>query len=96
MSATSLVLTCKNKENSSNIIYGLDNLDENTKIDFYPQVKKNKYLEYEADIGAVIVLTSIARTLSSSTKLVYNEAQCIDFKGLFYRKDICKYSNNFN
>ena len=90
ISATSLVLTCKNKNNVENIIKGLDSVDENIKIEFYPQVSKNKYLELEAEHGAVLIMTATAQTLSSSTKLIYDEASCIDFNGKAFRNDICK------
>ena len=63
LSATTIVFTCKNKENKENIIYGLDNLDEETKISFNPTVKKNRYLELEAENGTVLSLTTIARTI---------------------------------
>ena len=90
IASTSLVLTCKNKENIQNAINGLESLDETTKIAFYPTVHKNRYLEYEAQKGAVLVLTSSGRTLKSATDKVYSEAEEIKFKGLFYRKDICR------
>ena len=53
-------------------------------------INKNKYLEYEAQLGSVIVLTSTASTLSKSTQKVYSEAECINFSGKRFRKDICK------
>ena len=77
--ASTLVLTCKNKENKENIIDGLDLIDEDTKIVFYPNVKKNRYLELEADTGAVLSLTSIAATASSAVKKMYEEAESIKF-----------------
>ena len=88
--ASTLVLTCKNKENKENIIDGLDLIDEDTKIVFYPNVKKNRYLELEADTGAVLSLTSIAATASSAVKKMYEEAESIKFDSINYRKDICK------
>lgn len=90
ISTTSLVLICKNKKTEYNSIEGLDTLDDETLIAFYPNTSKNKYLEYEANSGNVIVLTCRARTATSSTEKVYNEAELINFKGLSYRKDICK------
>lgn len=90
IAATSLTFMCKNRENFNNFISGLDNIDDNVMVSFYPQIKKNKYLEYEAEYGSVLVLTAISRTLSSATKKVYQEAENIDFNGIFYRKDICK------
>ena len=92
LSATSLVLNCKNKNNLENIVLGLDDLDEDISVAFYPQVRKNKYLEYEAEYGPVIVLTALGRTVTSSTEKVYEEAENIKFSGKSYRKDICKTS----
>lgn len=86
--SSSLVLTCKNKENNENVISGLDLLDENTKISFSPYVRKNKYLEYEASTGPVLVLTTTGRTVTSAIDKMYLEAGEINFKGLYYRKDI--------
>ena len=90
LAATSLVLTCKNKENIQNTIEGLDMLEEQTIVSFWPSVTKNKYLEFEANTGGVLVLTALTRTPSTSREKVYEEAECIKFKGLSYRKDICK------
>ena len=94
MTATSLVLTCTNKENSENSISGLDMLDEDLLVDFYPNAIKNRYLEVEANNGQVLVMTAFGRTITSSTKKVYEEAENINFKGKYYRKDICKSINN--
>lgn len=90
MSATSLILTCKNRENAENVITGLDEIDEDILTTFYPNVTKNKYLEFEANSGEVLGLTAISRTTTTSTSKVYNEAKNINFKGISYRKDICK------
>jgi phosphoribosylamine-glycine ligase len=90
LSATSLVLLCNSKENVENAIEGLDNLDEDIKTSFYPTVTKNRYLEYEANTGSVAVVTAFARTVSSSTDKVYEEVEGLNFKGIAYRKDICK------
>lgn len=95
ISVTSLVLTCKNKENKENVINGLDLLDEETIVSFAPTVVKNRYLEYEAENGQVAVLTSIAGTNSSATKKVYEEVSNITFNGIYYRKDICRPVGNF-
>ena len=59
-------------------------------IDFYPTVVKNKYLEYEAQTGAVLVMTALPRTATSSTNKIYDEVENVSFKGISYRKDICK------
>lgn len=90
LAATSLVLTCVNKNNVENIIEGLDLLNDETFVSYYPTVNKNKYLEYEAQFGSVIVLTSTASTLNKSTQKVYSEAECINFSGKRFRKDVCK------
>lgn len=63
-SAVSLVLVNKNKQNKENVITGLDNIDEETLVTYYPDVAKNRYLEYEANTGSVLVLTSSASTSS--------------------------------
>ena len=89
--SASLVLTNKNRTNTENSIAGLDNLDEETLITFYPSVRKNRYLEYEAaDYGSVLALTSSGSTPARATERVYREAEDIKFKGVSYRKDICR------
>lgn len=90
LSATSVVLVCKNNENKENAIEGLEVLDESVKVDFYHTIRKNRYLEYEAEKGPVLVLTALGRTATSSTEFVYNEVELLNFKGVSYRKDICK------
>jgi len=90
IASVSLVLTCKKKENIQNVINGFDSLDEDTNIAFYPTVHKNRYLEYEAQNGSVLILTTSARTLNLATEKVYSEAEEIIFKGLYYRNDICR------
>jgi len=92
LSAVSLVLMCKNNSNIENTIDGLDLL-EDCKISFYNNVRKNRYLEYEVEKGAAIVLTNIASTASSAAKKVYDNVESINFKGMYYRKDICKRNN---
>lgn len=92
--ATTLVLNCKNRDNTKeNPINNIDGLDEDTIIGFYPQTKKNKYLEFEANNGPVINLTSVGRTVASATEKAYKEAEEISFNGLSYRRDICKNLN---
>ena len=88
--AVSLVLNCSKKENNENSIQGLDDLDENTIITYYPCVKKNKYLEYEAVNGNVLVLTSVASSVNRASGMVYEEAENVNFDGKSYRKDICR------
>lgn len=89
-SAVSLVLVNKNKQNQENTITGLDNLEEETLVTFYQDVTKNRYLEYEANTGSVLVLTSSASTSSRAVEKVYSEAKELNFKGISYRKDICQ------
>lgn len=88
--SSTLVLTCKNKNNTENAIKGLELLEENTKVVFYPNVTKNKYLEYEANTGSVLSITTCAPTLATAVKKMYEEAEEITFESLHYRKDICK------
>lgn len=86
--SVSIVLACKNKENKENIIKGLDNID--AELNFYPSVKKNKYLELEADYGPVLSVTVNSSTIGNAIKIAYEEVKQIDFAGISFRKDICK------
>lgn len=88
--ATSLVVMCKNKINNENVVTGLQDIDDDIIIDMYSSTKINKYLELEAANGPVLVLTALGRTITSSTNKVYNEVENIDFKGIYYRKDVSK------
>lgn len=88
--SSTLVLRCTNKNSEENVISGLESLDENTKVVFYPTVEKNKYLEYEAKNGNVLSLTTSAPTLSKAVDKMYNEVSELNFNSLYYRKDICK------
>ena len=88
--SVSLVLSCNKKENKENSVQGLDNLDENTIVSFYPAVTKNRYLEFEANTGSVMVLTASASSAGRASDKVYAEAEEIDFEGKSYRKDICR------
>ena len=90
LSATSLVLNCNYKDAKDNVIFGLDAIDDDIIKDFYSSVVKNKYLEYEAKNGPVAVLTAVARTNTTSTQKVYEEAKGINYNGITYRKDLCK------
>ena len=89
LSTTSVVLTCKNKNNIENIINGIEDLDDDIVLTFYPQTKKNKYLEYEVDYGQSLIITGIGRTAYSATNKAYKNVSKINFKGIHYRKDIC-------
>ena len=84
------ILFNKYRDNTENIITGLEDLEENTFVGFYPDVKKNKYLEYEAPSKEVLLIATQAPSVSSSTKKMYKEAENINFKGLYCRTDICK------
>ena len=95
MSATSIVLRCNNHDNNQNIIKNLDNLDDETCIDFYPNVNKNRYLEYEAQHGSNLIITSSASTVAKSTEKAYNQVEIVDFQGKAYRKDICSINRNY-
>lgn len=88
--ASTIVLNCKNKQNNENVIKGLDNIDDETKLVFYPDVTKNKYLEFEAHTGSVLSVTACASTASSAVKKAYEDAENIEFESIYYRKDICK------
>ena len=52
--ATTIVLACKNKENTENIINGIEEIDDETKLTLYPNTRKNKYLEFQ-DIFFVLI-----------------------------------------
>ena len=88
LSIVSVVLSCKNKNNFQNIIQGLDFVD--SEITFYPTVIKNRYLEYEAQTGPVLLLSSCSKTCSNAVNKLYNDIESVEFKGIQYRKDICK------
>ncbi len=88
--SVSVVLCCKNRENSQNIIDNIDNVDENIILSYTNNVHKNKYLELEAQTGPAIVFTSVSRTHASASKKVYDEIKEVTFSGMTYRKDICK------
>ena len=92
MNSVSVVLNNMNKNNDDNIIQGIDSIDENMLLSFYPSVTKNKYLEYVANQGSVLVLTSVSSSLSKASEQVYSELADIDFRGILYRKDICKFN----
>ena len=87
--SVSLVMKC-GTEAKENTIKGLDLLDDDTVVSFYNTVSKNKYLEYEANRGNVLILTNSASTISRASAKVYNEAGMINFTGLGYRRDIAK------
>ena len=88
--STSLFLLCKNKNSLQNAILCLDVIDESSDVAFYPSIRKNRYLEYEAVNGPVMNITTTAATVSKSISMVYDEVDNIKFEGMFFRKDICK------
>ena len=92
--SVSLTLTNKNKMNKENAIKGIDNLADDIKLTFYPSVQKNKYLEYEANSGSVLILTASAPTVTSASNKVYDEAECINYIGKNYRTDVCRLIHN--
>ena len=83
--AVSAVL-CARK--SGEIITGLENLDEDTKVAHF-NTKKNPYLEYETVLGRTLVLTRIARVLSKAVNDLYDELSVFGPE-LKYRKDIAR------
>ena len=88
-SSVSLVLACKNKNANENVISGLNNLDENTILTYYPTVTKNRYLEYEAHAGLNIIITTISSSPAKASEIAYSEADDVTFEGKFIRKDLC-------
>ncbi len=88
--SSTLVLHCNNKENIENIIEGIDLLEDDTFYAYTPRIRKNKYLEYEAINGEVLFISTSASSVTSAVKKLYNEAENINFKGKYLRKDICK------
>lgn len=94
IAGTSVTIFNSNKENSNNIITGLNNIDEDILLSFNPKVRKNKYLEFEAEQGEVVIITGFGRTASTATKKVYENIQDLSFKGLRYRTDICALPND--
>ena len=87
--SVSVVLSCSNKNNKENVISGLDNISDNVTVSFYPTVTKNKYMEYEASSGSVVVLSSKAMTSAKAARVVYDEIESVNYEGKKYRKDIC-------
>ena len=86
LGSVSAVLSSGRK--SGAIIYGLDNLDESTKIAHF-NTRKNKYLEYETVGGRTLLVTKNAKTISIAVNNLYEELDTITFEGKKYRKDLC-------
>ncbi len=87
LNATSVVLSCRNTSNAENVIENLDELDDIT-LSFTNNVHKNKYLEFEAKTGLVMVLTALAGTPAAATEKAYESVSEIRFNGMKYRRDI--------
>lgn len=88
--AASCVLLGKRKDAiPKTVIYGLDDLDESTKVAHFNN-NKNEYLEYETTGGRSLVITRTARVLSKAMDDLYDEISVINFDGMKYRKDIGK------
>lgn len=85
--AVSCVLSTIKKE--CTIIYGLDELDEETQLAHF-NTRKNEYLEYETKGDRTLVVTRTAKTLSRATETLYDEISLINFEGMKYRKDIAE------
>lgn len=83
--AVSCVLSSGRNENG--IIYGLDDLDDETQVSHF-NTRKNPYLEYETKGGSTLVITRTAKTLSRAIDILYDEISLINFEGMKYRKDI--------
>lgn len=93
--AVSVMLNCRNNDTPENVISFADLPQDDTLISYTGNVFKNKYLEYEAKTGAVMVVTSIAGTHTTAAQKVYEEIENISFKGMKYRHDICKIADNY-
>jgi len=89
-SAVSVVLSCRKSDNSENVIHNIDLTDDDLIISFTNNMYKNKYLEYEAQNGAVMVVTALSGTASSAAKKAYRNIKDISYNGIKYRHDICK------
>lgn len=90
MSSVSVVLACRNNELSENVIHNTDIIDEDLIVSYTNNVIKNKYLEFEAKNGPVMILTALAGTPALSSEKVYEEISNIDFCGMKYRHDVCR------
>jgi phosphoribosylamine--glycine ligase len=90
VSTVSIVLTNKNTKNQENAIKGLELINDSSSISFYSGIQKNRYLEYEAQDGNVLVISSKGNTIRHAAENAYSDAKTIDFLGKTYRTDICK------
>lgn len=89
-SYVSIVLRSKNEDKSENIIEGINTEedDDDLTLSFFNNAKKNRYLEYYAEKGNVLVLTAKANTISLAREKAYKNVKHINFKGIGYRTDI--------
>jgi phosphoribosylamine--glycine ligase len=94
VSTVSIVLTNKNTKNQENAIKGLELINDSSSISFYSGIQKNRYLEYEAQDGNVLVISSKGNTIRHAAENAYSDAKIIDFLGKTYRTDICKININ--
>ncbi len=93
-SAVSVVLTKISEylfDNSQDEIYGVNDMDDNIKVNYYNVVNKNDSLKAKA--GRVVSLTTIASALGHAKKNLSQWIDCIDFKGKRYRKDVLEIVN---
>ncbi len=86
--SVSVVLSSNTKETKENIISGLENDDDNILISYYPSVTKNRYLEFQALYGPVLVLSSKASTQRRACNIIDENIDLINFSGKNFRKDI--------
>ncbi|MCD8378187.1 MAG: hypothetical protein LUB59_05310 [Candidatus Gastranaerophilales bacterium] len=90
--AVSCVLSSGQVKNE--VIRGLDDLQEGTII-AHINTRQNEYTEYETQGGRTLVITSIAKTISRAAANLYNEIDAIEFRGKYYRKDLCKLADKW-
>jgi phosphoribosylamine--glycine ligase len=84
--AVSCVLSSGHSKND--VIQGLDEVQDDTLIG-HINTKQNEYTEFETLGDRTVVITTIAKTISRATLNLYEEIDNIEFKGKYYRKDLC-------
>jgi len=85
--AVSCVLSSGQVKNE--VIQGLEELQEDTLL-AHMNTKQNEYTEFETLGDRILVLTTIAGTMSRAASVLYDEIDAIEFRGKHYRKDICR------
>lgn len=93
-SSVSILLTKISKhlfDNEQSEISGLDELDTDIKVTLYNAI--NKQGKVKAKTGRVMSLTTSRATLGSAKESLSQWIDCIDFKGIKYRKDILEKTN---